>query len=381
MRKQLHRFDSSHWTWVGLVAASMACVTSAFASGTTYYLVTDVPALLAGTNYMPNQIIRSDVGVYSLQTSVPGSTGIGGLHRREDGVWLLSPSFPARWGENDYEPRDVVLYDVLSFTLLFDGSTAGIPDYARIDALLIDPATSNLVLSFDVPVNIGGTEYSQSDLVRYDGGVLYSLYWDAEGAGIPADSNLVGADVDGAGTLVISFDVPTNLGGIQFLPGQLVQWNNPGFSSYFLDPGWSPFAQLRDFSFVPSAFLPNAPSGRTPGDGCVPVGVPLTVVRNLGTGDLTLSWASSCLATDTDYEVYEGTMGPSTTVGFYSHFPKVCTTAGAIVESFAPGAGSTYYIVVPRNDTREGSYGLDSRCIERPRGTPACELQEIGVCP
>src|SRR5205809_5594347 len=49
---------------------------------------------------------------------------------------------------------------------------------------------------------------------------VFSLFWDAEAAGVPADVNVVGADRDSGGTLVVSFDVPTNLGGTWYLPGR-----------------------------------------------------------------------------------------------------------------------------------------------------------------
>jgi sugar lactone lactonase YvrE len=112
----------------------------------------------------------------------------------------------------------------------------------------------------------------------------------------------------------------------------------------------------------------TAPS---PGASLVPAGNPFTVTR-ASNGDLTLSWGSSCLATDHDYGIYEGTLGT-----FDSHVPRFCSTGGATGRSFTPAAGNTYYLVVPRNALEEGSYGVLSNGAERPASATACLPQHI----
>jgi hypothetical protein len=349
----------------GLALVLAAGITGA--RGVSYYLATDVPATLGGADYTPDQIARSDNASYAPELSI-GDQGFAflAMHRRPDGLWLLVPATPSdEGGGSSIEARDAVLYDgVNPPTLYFKGAAAGVPAEARIDALFLDE-TGALVLSFDVPVALGGTTYSQSDLVRYDAGV-FTLYFDAEAAGVPADGNIVGADRDGAGRLVVTFDVPTLVGGTTFPPGELVAWTGVGFSTYFSDPAWPESAQLRDFAFVPAA-------GAIP-DGVLP-GVPLMVTRT-GT-DLNLSWGASCLAGDTDFEVYEGTVG-----SWYSHTSKFCTTGGATSISFPEPAGNVYYLVVPRNALSEGSYGHASNLSERPQGAAACLPQQVAAqCP
>src|SRR2546427_10640646 len=99
---------------------------------------------------------------------------------------------------------------------------------------------------FRSPVNLGGTEYSQSDLVRYSGGA-FSVFWDAEAAGVPADANVVGADRDSGGRPGGSFGVPNHLGGTDYLPGQFGRWEGG--------------ARLRKHLAEPS----RAPCGAVPG--------------------------------------------------------------------------------------------------------------------
>jgi len=323
----------------------------------------DVPSTLGGADYTDDQLVRSDNAVYALTAALPAGAQPAAIHRRSDGLWLLAPSHPVNLGGIEFEPRDVCSYDGATFVMFLDGSAVGVPDYARIDALFLDGG--DLVLSFDVPVSLAGVEYSRSDLVRLSAGT-FSLYWDAEGAGVPSYANVVGADRDSGGTLVVSFDVPTNISGAEFLPGQLVRWNG-SFSSFFADPAWPPSAQLRDFSFVPAP-------GAVPDGGAFP-GVPLTV--NASGGQLVLSWGTSCAKTESDYEIYEGTLG-----SYYSHTQKFCTTGGASTKTFPQPAGSNYYLVVPKNADKEGSYGRSSGGAEIPQGTSACLPQQIALaCP
>jgi len=113
-------------------------------------------------------------------------------------------------------------------------------------------------------------------------------------------------------------------------------------------------------------------SGRVP-DGTT--GTPLRVFKQAG-GQIQLTWGTSCLANDTDYEIYEGTLAKP----FTTHTSRFCSTAGAVSMTFAPSAGSTYYLVVPRNGGSEGSYGTDSDGAERPIGLNACAPRKFAGC-
>ena len=93
-------------------------------------------------------------------------------------------------------------------------------------------------------------------------------------------------------------------------------------------------------------------------------------------GEITLTWDVSCLASDTDYEIYEGVLGGD----FTGHTSLYCSTGGQTTSTFVPPVGDTYYLVVPRNGGSEGSYGTDSDGFERSQGASACTVQLIGAC-
>lgn len=88
---------------------------------------------------------------------------------------------------------------------------------------------------------------------------------------------------------------------------------------------------------------------------------------------ITLSWGASCLAGDSDYEIYEGTIGD-----FESHSSKFCNV-GDVTKTFDPQSESSYYLVVPRTADREGSYGSSSDDVQRQQGGSACLPQAIAV--
>ena len=143
---------------------------------------------------------------------------------------------------------------------------------------------------------------------------------------------------------------------------------------------------ISDVSDIAFGSSPDTDGNHIPdecqGSGCVGAGMvpdgngslPLRV-STLPNGDLSLLWGPSCRTTDTDYAVYEGTLGD-----FASHVPKVCSTGGLRTQELTPGAGDTYYLVVPTQAGREGSYGKSSAGIERPQGPAACLPRAICSC-
>ena len=114
--------------------------------------------------------------------------------------------------------------------------------------------------------------------------------------------------------------------------------------------------------------------GAVPDGGDVP-GLPLLVNRGAG-ATLDLSWSSSCSATDTTYSVYEGTL----VANFDNHLPKTCDTAGATMANISPAVGDTYYLVVPRDDLNEGSYGM-ATSGPRAAAIATCKTPVAGACP
>jgi hypothetical protein len=133
------------------------------------------------------------------------------------------------------------------------------------------------------------------------------------------------------------------------------------------------YVQIDDVRLV--GYAPGVgPAGQVPEGPGVP-GLPLIVEEGPG-DEVLLSWGDSCLASDDDYEVYEGLLG-----AFDTHLGRLCSTGGATTVILTPWNGSRYWLVVPRNLDVEGSAGISSHGLERPQGSGPCLPRAIGACP
>ncbi len=117
-----------------------------------------------------------------------------------------------------------------------------------------------------------------------------------------------------------------------------------------------------------------AGAGRIYGSQGLP-GDPLTVAKNQDSPSLDLAWAAAC-GGGTDYEIYEGAFDDPE-----GKTPIQCSTGGATSATITPSSGAHFYIVVPRVEDAEGSYGRTSSDAERPPSVEACVTQRIGPCP
>lgn len=118
---------------------------------------------------------------------------------------------------------------------------------------------------------------------------------------------------------------------------------------------------------------PSAASGSVP-DGNLTPGTPLELTR-IDPGQLQLDWDPSCVAGDTDYEIYDGTIG-----NYYDHQSAVCSTGGATSWNLPLPAGSRYYLIVPTDGSVEGGYGRDSLGTPRPAAGAGCRPLTSGDC-
>jgi hypothetical protein len=114
--------------------------------------------------------------------------------------------------------------------------------------------------------------------------------------------------------------------------------------------------------------------------GCVPdghSGAPLRIDKGAA-GAIIASWGGSCSATATNYAIYEGTL-QALRSGTWDHAPKSCAAGTDLIETIAPGAGSTYYLVAPLAGSKEGLLGPAS-AGERPPSASAGAPRESSSC-
>jgi len=133
------------------------------------------------------------------------------------GVHLFSLETTTTLGGVTISPRDVAAYDTgtATHTIHFEGSSAGVPDGVRVDALSRDE-DGRLLLSFDIsPAFPGTTNADDEDVVSWDGST-FALFWDGSAAGVPEGLDVDGVSDIGFGRLLVSFDGSGSIAGINF---------------------------------------------------------------------------------------------------------------------------------------------------------------------
>ena len=152
-------------------------------------------------------------------------------------------------------------------TLYFSGTSYGIPDGTRIDAVGMD-LSGDLLLSFDVTVSLpapGSTTITvkPADLVSFNGST-YTLVFNSASAGIPDGTNLVGAMMLPNGDLLTAFDVIGSIGGVDFTPTDVLEFN-PSASSWVLSFNGASSDDWPDGSIIQGVFAEVAPTATATG--------------------------------------------------------------------------------------------------------------------
>ena len=120
---------------------------------------------------------------------------------------------------------------------------------------------------------------------------------------------------------------------------------------------------------------PIAPAGRVPNGDDSP-GPQMVMDKDPSIEDrIVLTWGDSCAVTDTNYEIYHGDIGD-----YPNHTKLFCDTLGSTSWTFSvEPETSKYYLVVPHNETFEGSYGKGTDLL-RPPGVETCRPQVAAIC-
>lgn len=122
-----------------------------------------------------------------------------------------------------------------------------------------------------------------------------------------------------------------------------------------------------DTLYVDEMYILSTPSTGRVGAVDQGTGQGLQIKREPG-GSITLTWAASCVSTDTDFSVYAGELGG----GGPSHVPLMCSTAGLNSVTIQPSSGNVYYLVVPHDGAYEGSHSTGPGGMPGPAGPVRC---------
>jgi len=178
---------------------------------------------------------RIDLGL------LPESADVDAVHALASGEILFSLETSIVLGDTLYRPSDVIRFNGSTWSMEFDGRTAGIPDGVNVDAIAMSDET--LLLSLNVDALLGSTAYSDADVIAFDG-VNFSIFLDASSVGIPTSSDVDALHVDDQGRVLVSLDDAGVLGGIHYRDEDLLAWATPDWSLEFDgsadDAAWVP---------------------------------------------------------------------------------------------------------------------------------------------
>jgi hypothetical protein len=193
----------------------------------------DITIDLAGTTTNDEDVAEDDFGMTVPTTGPPGipqSADLDAYHRLiDDDLFSLDTTVTLPGGLTA-GPEDVVRWDGAAYSLEFDGSANGIPSGARVDAVSVEGLSGDLILSFDISVDLGGLTADDEDLVAFDG-LSFSSFFDASAAGVPGSLDLDAVHhIDANGNLAVSFDTSAMVGGITFDDEDVLEYDVGGDS-------------------------------------------------------------------------------------------------------------------------------------------------------
>jgi len=169
---------------------------------------------------------------------LPDGVDVDAISLLEDNRLVFSTDVSFRAGGVEADDEDLVLCDRGVLSLVFDGSAAGLPEKADIDAVhVLSLSPLDLLYSVDAPVEVAGIVIADDDIVRFDG---------ATHAVVRTGASLIGdetarADVDAlwfdpsGSEYVISLDVAIGAGTGRTAAeaDDLVRWANGSLTMYF----------------------------------------------------------------------------------------------------------------------------------------------------
>ncbi len=197
---------------------------------------------------------------------------------------------------------DVVRFDGVAYTIELDAGANGIPSGAVTDAVS-EIGPDDLLLSFDVAVEIGGVFADDEDLLRIHAGTI-SLFFDGSAAGIDPALDLDAAHLIATnGHLLLSFDGSGTVGGVSFAQSDVLEYT-PSTGAWAASyrgtsehAGWAA-AELHGLSVVVGNQPPPAPPAFNVIGGGGPTGSGLFVgsERVFGKGTPNAVPGDSCIA-------------------------------------------------------------------------------------
>jgi hypothetical protein len=211
------------------VALAVGLLAPPAAEATNITLSTGAVATLGGLTFRDGDIIKyDDVGDSSQlifdEDNFAESENINALHVVDAQTIILSTSSGATLGGLTFRDGDLVQYDLNTdtATLFFDEDLfTGDED---IDAATV-LSNGNIVLSTVLSSQLGGVNILDGDLVEYNPTLNTAVLFFSEALFGGAGGDIDAVHVLSNGNIVLSTTLNATLGGLNFVDGDLVEYN------------------------------------------------------------------------------------------------------------------------------------------------------------
>jgi len=186
----------------------------------------DVTVTRATQTVQDHDVASDDLsGVVTLLSLgvVPASTDIDAYHRLDTDELVSFDTTVDLPGGTVASGGDIVRFDGSVYTIEFDSQVNGVPLGVDVDAVSL--IEGDLLLSFDVAVELDGVTFHDEDLARFDG-FVFSLFFDGSSAGLsPALALDAAHHLDCNGHLLLSLDGGGSVGGVTFDDDDVLEYD------------------------------------------------------------------------------------------------------------------------------------------------------------
>jgi hypothetical protein len=188
----------------------------------------DVTLQLGGEVFTDEQLVSNNLPAWVSGVELgplPAAAQLSAFHLEVNGdrLFVLDTTVVLPGTALVARPRDVIRLKGNTYDLVFQGQNQGVPPSAQIDALGRSPQ-GDLILSFDVSLELDGVVAHDEDLLRFDG-ASFSLLFDGSAAGIGPAFDLDAAAMLPNGNLLISLDSGGQLGAAVFADEDVLNWD------------------------------------------------------------------------------------------------------------------------------------------------------------
>ena len=207
---------------------SRTCPTCTPSPTESLYLSTAGTATLGGLTFSDGSIAAYDSStdtaiLYFDESNFSGNEDIDAIHVLSNGNIVLSVSGNATLGGLSFSDGDIVSYDpgADTATLLFDENNFS--GNADVDAVYVR-ANGNILLSTDGNATLGGLNFGPDDVVEYNPNTnTASLFFN--GNNFSGNENIDAIHLLDNGNLLLSTDGNATLGGLSFTADDIIEYN------------------------------------------------------------------------------------------------------------------------------------------------------------